>query len=176
MITGDSLMKSAVAALLVALSSADVTVMAAPANAPDSVWVSTQPTLSSAAARKLLAQAIEMGDKRGYRLCVAIADASGNLLDFDRHDGAHPGCVDAAIAKAKSAASNGVDTEVLLKLAHDTNPGIGAIPGIVPAVAGDVLRYRGVVIGAIGIAGGPNDAEETRFAGELRRLLEQWLD
>jgi glc operon protein GlcG len=168
------MMKKGLVSLVAAMTVSGA--LAAPSDAGANEWLSTPPTLSSAAARKLLARAIEIADQRGYRLCLAITDANGNLLEFDRHDGAHPGCVDAAIAKARSAASNGVDTEVLLKLAHDYNPAIGAIPGIVPAVAGVVLRYRGTVVGGVGIAGGPSDGEEKRFADDLRRQLEQWLD
>ncbi|WP_321880932.1 heme-binding protein [Paraburkholderia bannensis] len=166
-------MKKVLVALVTAITVSGA--VAAPADVAANEWLSTPPTLSSAAARRLLAQAIEIGDKRGYRLCLAITDSSGNLLDFDRHDGAHPGCVEAAIAKAKSAASNGVDTQRLLDLARDYNPSIGAIPGIIPAVAGVALLYQGKVIGGIGVAGGPNDKAEADFAAELQSIVDGWL-
>lgn len=138
--------------------------------------LSTPATLSSAAARRLLAHAIAISAERGYHLCLAIDGAAGNLLSFDRQDSAAPGCVEAAMAKAHSAAINGADTEVFLAFAREHNPALGAIPGIVPAVAGVVVRHQGAVVGSIGIAGGPSDAEEQRFAAELRQQLEGWLD
>lgn len=150
-------------------------ITASPAQAKDAMLVAP-PTLSSAAARKLLAQGIAIAEQRGYHLCLAIDDAKGNLLAFDRQDDASPGCVEAAMAKARSAAANGVDTEKFLEFAQEHNPSLGAIPGIIPAVAGDVIHYDGAIVGSVGVAGGPSDAEETRFAGELRDAAESWFD
>jgi glc operon protein GlcG len=150
--------------------------LSAPARAAPGAMLVSPPTLSSADARKLLAQSIAVSKQRGYHLCLAIEDGHGGLLAFDRDDEAAPGCVAAAIAKATSAATNGADTEVFLAFARDHNPALGAIPGIVPAVAGVVLRKGDAVVGSLGIAGGPSDAEEKRFADELRQQLQAWLD
>lgn len=156
--------------LLFAAALAPVPAMAAPEPA-----LHQQPSLSSATARRLLAQSIAVSKERGYHLCLAIDDPGGHLLAFDRDDTAAPGCADAAQAKARSAAVNGADTKIFLDFAREHNPALGAIPGIVPAVAGVALRHQGQIVGSIGIAGGPSDAEEQRFADELRHQLEQWL-
>lgn len=153
-----------------------VTFSMAATAAPQPSMLRTSTSLSSIAARKLLARAVEISSTRGYHLCVAIDDPAGNLLAFDRQDSAAPGCAEASMAKARSAAINGADTEVFLNFARNHNPALGAIPGIVPAVAGVVLHHQGAAVGSIGIAGGPSDDEEQRFAAELRQQLESWLD
>lgn len=154
-----------------------VPAMAAPAptGSPAESVLRTPATLSSAAAFRLLTEAQRVARQRGYANCIAIDDANGNLLAFVRGGNTAPGCVEAAMAKARSAASNGVDTRVFYDLAKDKNVALGFIPGIVPAVAGVIVRYKGDVIGGIGIAGGPSDTEEERFAAELRDQLLSWL-
>lgn len=137
--------------------------------------VVTPPTLSSDAAYKVMAYAQKTGAARGYANCVAIDDANGNLLAFYRSGNTAPGCIAAAMAKARSASSNGVDTRHFYDLAKDQNVALGFIPGILPAVAGVNIHYKGKVIGSVGVAGGPSDAEEEKFAAELRDQAQNGL-
>lgn len=131
--------------------------------------------LSLQGASLLLDQAVARAGVDQVHPCIAIADASGNLLAFKRMDGAPPGCVEAAIKKANSAAINGVDTVVFYDLARKENLQLGSIPGILPAVAGVVIRQNGEAVGSIGIAGGANDAQEQKMASELARTFERSL-
>jgi glc operon protein GlcG len=147
----------------------------APAGGAAEPALATPPTLSSASAFRLLTLADQLGRQRGYANCIAIDDANGNLLAFVRRGNTAPGCVEAAMAKARSAASNGVDTRVFYDLAKDKNVALGFIPGILPAVAGVIITHKGAVIGSVGIAGGPSDAEEEKFAAELRDQMLSWL-
>lgn len=111
----------------------------------------------------------------GVHPCISIDDASGHLLAFKRLDGAAPGCVAAAMKKAESAAINGVDTVVFYDLARKQNLQLGSIPGILPAVAGVVIRAHGEVVGSIGVAGGSSDTEEQQFASSLAHAFEAKL-
>ncbi|MBD1551104.1 GlcG/HbpS family heme-binding protein [Pseudomonas typographi] len=131
--------------------------------------------LSLQGASLLLEQAITKATTDHVHPCIAIADASGNLLAFKRMDGAPPGCVRAAIKKANSAAINGVDTVVFYDLARQQNLQLGSIPGILPAVAGVVIRQQGEAVGSLGIAGGAGDAQEQQFASDLVRTFEKSL-
>lgn len=131
--------------------------------------------LSLQGASRLLDQAVARATTDHVHPCIAIADASGNLLAFKRMDGAAPGCVAAAIKKANSAAINNVDTVVFYDLARKQNLQLGSIPGILPAVAGVVIRQHGEEVGSIGVAGGSSDDQEQQFATELARAFEQSL-
>ena len=133
------------------------------------------PNLSLSGATTLLDKAVSRAADDGVHPCIAVTDASGYLLAFKRMDGAAPGCVDAAIKKANSAAINDVDTVVFYDLARKDNLQLGSIPGILPAVAGVVIRQQGQRVGAIGVAGGAGDAQEQRFATELARAFEKTL-
>lgn len=131
--------------------------------------------LSLTGATALLDSAVAKARSESVHPCIAVTDASGYLLVFKRMDGAAPGCIEAAIKKANSAAVNDVDTVVFYDLARKENLQLGSIPGILPAVAGVVIRQDGQPVGGIGIAGGASDAQEQRFATELARAFEKTL-
>ncbi|WP_052750428.1 GlcG/HbpS family heme-binding protein [Pseudomonas putida] len=131
--------------------------------------------LSLSGASTLLDQAVAKATGEGVHPCIAVTDPSGYLLAFKRMDGAAPGCVEAAIKKANSAAINDVDTVVFYDMARKDNLQLGSIPGILPAVAGVVIRQQGQRVGGIGVAGGASDAQEQRFATELVRAFEKTL-
>lgn len=132
-------------------------------------------TLSLEGASALLDRAVAAARQEGVHPCIAVTDASGYLLAFKRMDGAAPGCVEAAIGKANSAAINDVDTVVFYDLARKENLQLGSIPGILPAVAGVVVRQHGQAVAALGVAGGASDAQEQRFATDLVRAFEKTL-
>ncbi|MFK3816033.1 heme-binding protein [Pseudomonas sp. NPDC089407] len=152
-----------------------VTVLAMPwAAASEGALRGTQ-TLSLQGASALLDKAVAAAHQEGVHPCIAVTDASGYLLAFKRMDGAAPGCVEAAIRKANSAAINDVDTVVFYDLARKENLQLGSIPGILPAVAGVVVRQHGQAVAALGVAGGASDAQEQRFATDLVRAFEKTL-
>ncbi|MGE8047103.1 GlcG/HbpS family heme-binding protein [Pseudomonas monteilii] len=143
--------------------------------APGEASMRAANTLSLSGASSLLDTAVARAREEGVHPCIAVADANGYLLAFKRMDGAAPGCVEAAIKKANSAAINDVDTVVFYDLARKDNLQLGSIPGILPAVAGVVIRQHGQRLGAIGVAGGASDAQEQRFATDLVRAFETTL-
>ena len=161
------------AALALASAALSHAALSHAAEAP--VLLRQQATISSDAAVKLMAYAIAQAKQKGVSTCIAIDDANGNLLAFTRIGDAQPGCVEAAMGKARSAAANGVNTQVFYDLAKDHNVALGFIPGILPAVAGVVMHRGTAVIGSVGIAGGPTDDAEKAFAAELAATMAAWL-
>ncbi|MCS4061380.1 heme-binding protein [Pseudomonas putida] len=135
------------------------------ANAP-STSVVTQENLSTAAAQQLAERATEMARSRSMNICIAVADADGHLLAFTRMQGAYAGCVEASIAKAKSAARFAINTITFYDLARKENLAIGTIPGILPAVGGVVVKHDSNVIGSVGISGA-TDLTEQKLAEDV---------
>ncbi len=62
-------------------------------------------------ARELVAWAVARATSQNMPIFVAIADADGHLLAFERMQGAYAGCVDASIAKARSSALFNISTK-----------------------------------------------------------------
>lgn len=78
---------------------------------------STAPQLNitTEAALDMAHYAVGLAESRHLKLCVAIEDTDGNLVAFIRMQGAYAGCVEASIAKAKSAARFARNTMEFLK-------------------------------------------------------------
>lgn len=136
-----------------------------------STSVVAQPNVTTAEARRLVGQAVRRAGAQGMRVCVAVSDADGHLLAFERMQGAYAGCVDAAIAKARSAARFATQTNMFYEMVRDRNLGIGFIPDILPAVGGVPLRQGGLVVGSAGVSGDQDRTEQdlaVRTAGEFR--------
>ncbi|MPZ52407.1 MAG: heme-binding protein [Acidimicrobiia bacterium] len=91
-------------------------------------------------------------------MCIAVADESGNLITFDRMDGAKISSISIAIDKAFTAAAARNRTEFYNQLCvpgeptfgiHSTNDGrFSVIGGGVPVVFDDV------VVGGVGVSAG----------------------
>jgi uncharacterized protein GlcG (DUF336 family) len=56
------------------------------------------------AAKKVAAVAVAEAKKNSWTMCIAIVDPGGNLVYFEKMDGAQTGSVNVSIKKAKSAA------------------------------------------------------------------------
>ncbi|WP_207003564.1 GlcG/HbpS family heme-binding protein [Trinickia mobilis] len=91
-------------------------------------------------------------------MCIAVTDEAGNLIRFDRMDGAKISSIAIAIDKAFTAAAARNGTHVYNKLCvpgeptfgiHVTNGGRFCVIG-----GGLPVRVNGVVVGGIGISAG----------------------
>ena len=87
---------------------------------------------------------------------VAVTDSAGNLVAFERTDGAPFLTNEVAINKAWTAASYNQATHIWN--AYLTNDPAAAplanIPRLMPVGGGNPVRENGMLIGAIGISGG----------------------
>ncbi len=114
--------------------------------------------LSLEEARKLIAGAAAKAREIGVPMCIAVADEGGNLIAFERMDGAKISSIAIAIDKAFTAAAARRPTQAYNELCvpgqptfgiHTTNGGrFTVIGGGVPVIV------DGEVVGGIGLSAG----------------------
>jgi ferredoxin--NADP+ reductase len=118
-----------------------------------------------------LEQALEMigaaqryAVRQGLAISVAVVDAAGGPIALSRMDGAHPTTSELAYHKAYTAAAFQVSTQELVAEARQPwlrSLAIGHRGRILPA-GGAIPILDGVVqVGAIGVAGGSRDEQDT---------------
>ena len=125
--------------------------------------LTTQTTLTPAAAMKATQAAFDRCQKDGYTVAVAVVDRGGQPLALLRDNLAGAHTSQTAIGKAATAVSFRTDTT---ELATTTQPGkeasgIRHLPGFVAVGGGVMIRAKGSLVGAIGVSGAPGgDADD----------------
>ena len=113
-------------------------------------------SITRAAAAALIEAACVSAADMGIEAAVAVTDSAGNLVAFERTDGAPFLTSEVAINKAWTAASYNQATHIWN--AYLTNDPAAAplanIPRLMPVGGGCPVRENGILIGAIGISGG----------------------
>jgi uncharacterized protein GlcG (DUF336 family) len=122
-----------------------------------------QATLTLEDARLMIAAAEKKAEALGVPSDVAVVDAGGNLIAFERMNGAWLGSISIAIDKAWTARAFDMSTRDLSRLAGTDDPAFGIhntnddrvviFPGGVPVKSGTE------VIGAVGSSGGKPDED-----------------
>jgi glc operon protein GlcG len=109
-------------------------------------------TLDQAGAQMVLQAAKESAQQRNAPSAIAVVDAAGDLLVFQRMDGVRPASADLAIEKARTAARLQRPTA---EIEDNINQGRTAFvtADIVALRGGMPIRVNGEVVGAVGIAG-----------------------
>lgn len=124
-------------------------------------------------ARTVIAATRAMGRAMALKpLAVAVLDAGGHVLAFEREDGAPPGRFAIAQGKAHGAVMLGMGGRRLAQIAQDRPQFIAALNGVyggqlVPVPGGVLLRdAAGQVVGAVGVSGDTSDNDaEAALAG-----------
>jgi uncharacterized protein GlcG (DUF336 family) len=123
--------------------------------------------LSLDQAKAIIAGAIAKGKGSGMKpLTVAVVDAGGWLIAFERSDGSPNLRPAVAIGKAAAAVGLGVSSRRVGEMAVERPHFIGAIghlapQGLVPVAGGvNVVDESGRVIGAVGVSGDSSDNDE----------------
>lgn len=118
----------------------------------------TRQDMSAELARRVIEVALTHAAALGILIAAAVVDAGGNLVAFERMDGAQIVAGPLAIDKAWSAVACGAPTDVW---AATTQPGAvdwgfnTALGGRVVVMPGGVpVLVRRQLIGAIGVSGG----------------------
>jgi glc operon protein GlcG len=128
---------------------------------------STRPTVSGAAARRLIDVALAEAGRESLAVTVVVVDESGVLKELVRMDGAPLVSVQTAINKAFAAVAIGmppddfyaaIESDGAAVAEFATRPGLALIAGGLP------LIVDGRPAGAIGVAGAMTGAEDRRIA------------
>ena len=118
-------------------------------------------------AKIIIRKALEKGKELGFKpLSVAVLDAGGHLIAFERSDGAAPGRVAIATGKAYGAVMLGMaGREQMVRAeqqAYFMQAVNGALQGqVVPVPGGVLIRDAKLnVVGAVGVTGDLSDNDE----------------
>lgn len=119
---------------------------------------STIATVTLAEARTILAAATKKAEAIGQPMCIAVVDAGGNLLAFERMTNAWIGSIDIAQKKAFTSRAFDITTKDLGANSQSGDQFFGihaSNDGKIMIFAGGLpLKQDGKVVGAIGVSGG----------------------
>ena len=149
-------------------NSTDVTIEARPTPNPLDVIPDEIPfdvpygfPISLERAQAVIRAAVAEAKKRNWKMNVAVADSGGNLVAFQRMDGAMLASIQIAEHKARAAVTFRRPTKVFeqgIQLMHLNY--LLAFDGIIASRGGIPLVDDGVIIGAIGCSGGTDSQDE----------------
>ena len=117
--------------------------------------------ISLARAQVVIQAAVAEARKRNWKMNVAVADSGGNLVAFQRMDGAMLASIQIAEHKARAAVTFRRPTKVFedgVQLMHLNY--LLAFDGIIASRGGIPLIDQGKIIGAIGCSGGTDSQDE----------------
>jgi glc operon protein GlcG len=112
-------------------------------------------------AQAVIQAAVAETRKRNWKMNIAIADSGGNLVAFQRMDGAMLASIQLAQHKARAAVTFRRPTKVFedgINLMHLNY--LLAFDGIIASRGGIPLIDQGVIIGAVGCSGGTDSQDE----------------
>jgi glc operon protein GlcG len=119
--------------------------------------VTSVATISLAGAKLAAAVALDTAREHDIAVCVAIVNATGNLVLLERMDNVVEIAVENAIAKAQAALNFKRDTGALSDYFHQDDslgPPMTTRPQILAVEGGEPLRTGdGAIVGALGISG-----------------------
>ena len=112
-------------------------------------------------AEAVIDAAVAEAKRRNWKMNVAVADSGGNLVAFQRMDGAMLASIQIAEHKARAAATFRRPTKVFedgINLMHLNY--LLAFDGVIASRGGIPLIDKGAIIGAIGCSGGTDSQDE----------------
>jgi uncharacterized protein GlcG (DUF336 family) len=119
------------------------------------------PPISLDRAEAVIRAAVAEAKKRNWKMNLAVADSGGNLVAFQRMDGAMLASIQIAQHKARAAATFRRPTKVFedgINLMHLNY--LLAFDGVIASRGGIPLIEQGKIIGAIGVSGGTDSQDE----------------
>ena len=123
----------------------------------------TYKTLQLPDARRIIAAATKKAEDIKQPMNIAVVDAGGNLLAFERMEDAWLGSIDISIKKAWTSRAFNITTQDLAQHSQSGNQFFGihaSNDGKVMIFAGGIpLKQDGQVVGAIGVSGGSGDQD-----------------
>jgi uncharacterized protein GlcG (DUF336 family) len=104
--------------------------------------------------------AVAEAKKRGWKLNVAVVDSGGNLVAFQRMDGAQIASIAISEHKARAAATFRRETKAFEAGIQAGNNYLITLDGVIGSRGGIPLLEGGKLIGAIGCSGGTGSQDE----------------
>ena len=127
------------------------------------------PKISYETAARAVALAMEAGPRHGIVPVVAVADPSMTLIAYGVADGATPHSAETSVRKAKTSASTGKPSGAIPEALATALP-LGTGGALTRIEGGLPIRFDGVHVGGLGVAGGP-PAIDLQVALEVLELL-----
>ena len=112
-----------------------------------------RPTITTEGAKALIAEAEAKARSLHRTVSIAVVDSGGNLVAFERMDGAFLAGVDLCQGKARSALRFEEPTAKIESAIHDGRYAL-ITAGVVEMQGGIPLLRGSEIIGAIGVSGG----------------------
>ncbi len=112
-------------------------------------------------AQAVIHAAVAEAKKRDWKMNLAVADSGGNLVAFQRMDGAMLASIQIAEHKARAAVTFRRPTKVFedgINLMHLNY--LLAFDGVIASRGGIPLIEQGKIIGGIGVSGGADSQDE----------------
>jgi glc operon protein GlcG len=112
-------------------------------------------------AQAAIQAAVAEAKNRNWKMNVAVADSGGNLVAFQRMDGAMLASIQIAEHKARAAVTFRRPTKIFedgIQLMHLNY--LLAFDGIIASRGGIPLIDQGLIVGAIGCSGGTDSQDE----------------
>lgn len=116
--------------------------------------------LSFAAVKAMVAAAEAEADKRHVHVAICVVDESGNLLFFEKQDGASTNTTQFAQKKARHAAFYGSPSKNGADAVKNGNVAALAYPEFFPNQGGLPIKVDGKVLGGIAASGATSDVDE----------------
>jgi uncharacterized protein GlcG (DUF336 family) len=105
------------------------------------------------AAKKMAAAGEAEARKNGWTVCIAVVDANGDLILFQKIDDTQPGSIAVSQGKARAAARFKRPSRVMEEAIAAGKTAFLSVEGIVPMQGGLPVVADGKVIGAVGVSG-----------------------
>jgi glc operon protein GlcG len=118
-------------------------------------------SISLARAQAVIQAAVAEATRRNWKMSVAVADSGGNLVAFQRMDGAMLASIQITEHKARAAATFRRPTRIFedgIQRMHLNY--LLAFDGVIASRGGIPLIDQGAIIGAIGCSGGTDSQDE----------------
>jgi Uncharacterized protein, possibly involved in utilization of glycolate and propanediol len=104
-------------------------------------------------AKKMMAAAEAEALKNKWNVAIAIVDAGGSLLMFQKLDETQSGSIDVAIGKARTAVTFKRPTKALEEIISGGRSVFLAVEGITPLQGGLPIMLEGQLLGGVGVSG-----------------------
>lgn len=124
-------------------------------------------SVDRAACRIGIDHAVATAEAMGCRCCIAVVDAAGHLVSYDRMDGAPLQSAQHAREKALSAAGNWLATNDMWAYVADTpqlHLGVLKVEGLSVLGGGVPIRIGDELVGAVGVSGSCGMPEDHAIA------------